>query len=87
MVLTAHTIDMENFLPPDIETPCVKICVIEPESGYCIGCGRTGLEIAHWIGYSPDMRRGVMASLPERVATLTSRKSRRGGRRGRLGGT
>ena len=30
-------------------------------------------------------RRGVMAELPERVATLTRRKTRRGGRAGRLG--
>jgi uncharacterized protein len=76
--------DAQHF--PDIETPCVKICVVEPETGFCIGCGRTRGEIADWIAMAPDERHKVMEGLPERVATLTQRKSRRGGRRGRLGG-
>jgi uncharacterized protein len=69
---------------PDIETPCIKICVIEPETGFCIGCGRTRGEVAAWIGMHVEERRVVMDALPERVATLTLRKTRRGGRRGRL---
>ena len=67
-----------------IETPCIKICVVDPETGFCIGCGRTRMEIGSWLGLTPDERRGVMAQLPERVQTLTQRKSRRGGRAGRL---
>jgi predicted Fe-S protein YdhL (DUF1289 family) len=69
----------------DIETPCVKVCVVEPETGFCIGCGRTRGEIAAWIGLTPHERSLVMSALPERVATLTQRKTRRGGRRGRIG--
>jgi uncharacterized protein len=69
---------------PGIETPCIKICVIEPETGFCIGCGRTRGEIAGWICMEPIERRHVMEALPERLATLTQRKTRRGGRRGRL---
>ena len=70
---------------PQIESPCIKVCVMEPETGFCIGCGRTRGEIGGWLGMSPDARREIMGTLPERVATLTSRKTRRGGRRGRLG--
>ena len=69
---------------PAIETPCIKICVVDPETGFCIGCGRTRGEIGGWLGMSADQRRTVMADLPERVASLTRRKSRRGGRAGRL---
>jgi predicted Fe-S protein YdhL (DUF1289 family) len=69
-----------------VETPCVKVCVVEPESGFCIGCGRTRGEIASWLGLTPVERRDVMERLPERIANLTLRKSRRGGRRARLGG-
>ena len=69
---------MDDSRIPDIETPCVKICVVEPETGFCIGCGRTRMEIGAWIGLSPAERRSVMAALPERVATLTLRKTRRG---------
>jgi hypothetical protein len=75
---------MNDLSMSPIETPCVKICVVDPETGFCIGCGRTRAEIGDWLGLTPDQRRTVMASLPERVATLTQRKSRRGGRRGRL---
>jgi hypothetical protein len=80
-------LDSMNALPPvEIETPCIKVCVVDPETGFCIGCGRTRLEIASWIGFSPGERRAVMNDLPERVETLTLRKRRKGGRRGRLEG-
>jgi predicted Fe-S protein YdhL (DUF1289 family) len=75
---------MDDNRFPDIETPCVKICVVDPETGFCIGCGRTRMEIASWIGMAPAERRTIMESLPERVSTLTLRKSRKGGRRARL---
>ena len=69
---------------PAIETPCIKICVVDPETGFCIGCGRTRGEIGAWLSLSPAERRTVMDALPERVSSLTLRKTRRGGRRGRL---
>ncbi len=75
---------MNALNQPAIETPCVKICVVDPETGFCIGCGRTRNEIGAWLGMSPDARRTVMAELPERVANLTRHKTRRGGRHGRL---
>jgi predicted Fe-S protein YdhL (DUF1289 family) len=68
----------------DIETPCVKICVVDPESGFCIGCGRTRGEIASWLGLTPAERHAVIETLGARVATLTLNKRRRGGRQGRL---
>lgn len=69
---------------PIIETPCIKVCVVDPETGFCIGCGRTRTEIGSWLGFSAGERREIMTGLAERVATLTLRKRRRGGRRGRL---
>ncbi len=41
---------MNDMSQSVIETPCVKICVVDPETGFCIGCGRTRGEIAGWIG-------------------------------------
>ena len=75
---------MNAFDLPDIETPCIKVCVVDPESGFCIGCGRTRMEIGSWLGLSPEERKSIMAGLNERVETLTLRKRRRGGRQGRL---
>lgn len=53
--------------PPsnDIETPCVKICVID-DDGLCVGCARTLDEIASWGSMSEEQRGAVMLALPER---------------------
>ncbi len=65
----------------EIDSPCVKICVIHPESGLCIGCKRTRDEIARWSAMTPEDRRAVMETLPGRAGQLARR---RGGRAGRL---
>ena len=75
---------MNAFDLPEIETPCIKVCVVDPETGFCIGCGRTRTEIGSWLGLSALDRQSIMAGLNERVETLTLRKRRRGGRPGRL---
>jgi predicted Fe-S protein YdhL (DUF1289 family) len=50
----------------EIETPCIKVCVVDPDTGFCIGCGRTRGEIAGWLGYSAQERHAVVLAL-ERV--------------------
>jgi predicted Fe-S protein YdhL (DUF1289 family) len=76
---------MNAFTSQDIETPCIKVCVLDPDTGFCVGCGRTRSEIGNWLGLSAAERRQIMTTLPERVSTLTLRKRRKGGRQGRLG--
>jgi predicted Fe-S protein YdhL (DUF1289 family) len=84
-MVQVHSAAMNAFEPLEqVETPCVKVCVVDPETGFCIGCGRTRGEIGNWMGYSPLERRAIMETLPERVANLTLSKRRRGGRAGRL---
>jgi predicted Fe-S protein YdhL (DUF1289 family) len=63
----------------EIESPCVKICILQPESGLCLGCRRTGEEIAAWSRLDPEERRRIMAELPGRPLAQT----RRGGARAR----
>ena len=65
----------------EIESPCVKICVIHPEARLCVGCYRSIEEIGIWSRLSPEARRAVMADLPARASLLTRR---RGGRAARL---
>lgn len=50
---------------PAIETPCVKICVID-DDGLCVGCARTLEEIAGWGSWSAERRATVMMSLATR---------------------
>jgi len=66
----------------EVESPCVKICVIHPAAGICAGCLRTLDEIGRWSVMSAQDRRAVMAELPARAGLL---KKRRGGRAARLG--
>lgn len=49
-----------------MDTPCVNICAIDPETGLCEGCGRTIREIASWASLAPEERRRIMAELPGR---------------------
>jgi len=53
-----------------IESPCILVCSINEESGYCLGCGRTRDEIAGWLSMTPGERRAVMDGLPARLADL-----------------
>ncbi|WFU10806.1 DUF1289 domain-containing protein [Rhizobium sp. CB3090] len=64
-------------------TPCILVCSIDMNTGYCFGCGRTREEISAWMNYSDDQRREIMQVLPERLATV-ERKPRRETRRQRL---
>jgi len=73
---------MTRMLLSEISSPCVKICVVDPLSALCIGCGRSAEEIADWRGMSEPERLAVMSVLEARLRALRSR-SHRGGRVGR----
>ena len=53
-----------------IETPCIKICTLDPQRRQCVGCGRTIDEIARWSAMSGTERRRIMAALPDRLAQI-----------------
>jgi len=65
----------------EVESPCIKICVIHPESRLCTGCLRSIDEIGAWSRMTPQARREVMTALPERAGAFSQR---RGGRAARL---
>ncbi|PZA12662.1 DUF1289 domain-containing protein [Rhodopseudomonas palustris] len=51
-----------------IETPCIAVCMIDPQTNLCYGCGRTMPEIARWPRMTSSERLAVMAVLPQRMA-------------------
>ncbi len=65
----------------EVQSPCIKICVIHPEERLCTGCLRSIDEITAWSRLSPEARAEIMADLPNRAPRL---KKRRGGRAARL---
>jgi predicted Fe-S protein YdhL (DUF1289 family) len=62
----------------EVDSPCVKICVIHPASGLCIGCFRTTDEIAGWSRMQPDARKTLVAELPKREKLIVTRRKKRG---------
>jgi len=55
---------------PDIESPCIKVCAVDGETGLCLGCGRSLKEIGGWMQYDDAGRRAVMDALPARLDSL-----------------
>lgn len=70
----------------EVQSPCVKICVVHPEARLCVGCHRTVDEIARWSRMSAEERRAVIAELPGRAPRLARRGGGRSGRLARRGG-
>ncbi len=65
----------------EMESPCVKVCVVHPAERICVGCLRSIDEIARWSRMSLEERRDVMIDLPARAPRLRRRKGGRAGRR------
>jgi hypothetical protein len=60
--------------PKAIVTPCVKVCIVDGESGLCLGCYRTLGEVARWSSYSEADRDEIMAALPGRRSRIRPEK-------------
>lgn len=60
------TVERPTLSPKPIKTPCVQVCVVDGESGLCLGCFRTLSEIAEWARLSDEARTSIMADLPDR---------------------
>ena len=67
----------------EVESPCVRICVVHPEARICTGCLRSIDEITRWSKMSGAERREVMAALPDRAGLLKKRRGGRAARRAR----
>ena len=50
------------------ESPCIAVCMMDPRTNLCFGCGRTLPEIARWHRMESAERLAVMALLPARIA-------------------
>jgi predicted Fe-S protein YdhL (DUF1289 family) len=50
------------------ETPCIAVCMMDPKTKLCFGCGRTLPEIARWHRMESAERLAVMERLAVRMA-------------------
>jgi uncharacterized protein len=53
---------------PPVESPCIKVCVLDEVRGYCIGCGRSLGEIAAWSSATEEEKREIVARAAARKA-------------------
>ena len=67
----------------EIESPCVQVCVVHPDTRLCIGCARSVDEISRWSRMTTDERRRITAELSGRTAAPTSRRGGRAARQSR----
>lgn len=60
--------------PKPIKTPCIKVCVVDGESGLCMGCYRRLNEVAGWAKLPDEARDAILAELPSRRALIRPEK-------------
>ena len=60
--------------PRPITTPCIKVCVVDGESGLCLGCYRSLQEVAAWQKLTEADRSSIMAELPARRSRIRPEK-------------
>ena len=58
----------------EVESPCVKLCIIHTESGLCMGCYRSGLEISKWSIMTAAERQHIMQELPSRACRVRGKR-------------
>ena len=49
-----------------IDSPCNDICTTDPESGLCVGCGRTQEEISNWLFFDDKQKKMELMNLKRR---------------------
>jgi uncharacterized protein len=57
-----------HYLSMSKETPCIAVCMMDPRTNLCFGCGRTLPEIARWHRMDSAERQAVMAELGSRMS-------------------
>ena len=60
--------------PRPIATPCVQVCVVDGQSGLCLGCYRTLPEIGGWSRLTDTERTTIMAGLSDRRVRIAPEK-------------
>ena len=63
-----------SIAPTPVKTPCIKLCIVDGESGLCMGCYRKLSEVAAWGRYSDDEREASMVTLPARRTLIRPEK-------------
>ena len=47
----------------DIKSPCTELCIIDEDTGLCVGCYRTSDEIASWSDFNNEKKREILQEI------------------------
>ena len=71
--MPAVPIDDKALPTSHVPSPCISVCVIDAETGWCTGCLRTLDEIALWSVLEDAEKRAVLSMLDlRRISTDAS---------------
>jgi hypothetical protein len=65
----------------EIVSPCVSVCELNEDTGFCLGCWRTRKEIAGWKHMQDNEKLALLDTLHQRNEELGGGKPRRPSRR------
>lgn len=57
-----------------IKSPCIRVCKINGNTGYCEGCLRTIDEISDWVFITDEERLKILNEIEERRKLITESK-------------
>jgi predicted Fe-S protein YdhL (DUF1289 family) len=66
--MIAGQVDAPDIAP--VPSPCIDVCRMNPDTGWCDGCLRTIDEIAGWSSFDDAQKRAIWVSIEVRHAQL-----------------
>jgi uncharacterized protein len=55
---------------PNVPSPCLSVCVMDPQTEVCAGCWRTLEEIGGWSRISDEAKRQVWQRIQQRLMVV-----------------
>jgi len=62
-----------NWRRPVIESPCNRVCTLDPATDQCLGCGRSLAEIMAWTRMTDAERARVVSDCERRLAHVPAK--------------
>ena len=56
-----------------VKSPCINVCTLDTDTGWCLGCARTAAEISEWPKGEPARLTAIRRELPARMEVLRAK--------------
>jgi len=72
-LLVQRAAQVLNHPQPEVPSPCVSVCTMDPHSAVCSGCWRSLEEIGAWSRMSDEAKRQVWQRIQLRLTGASGR--------------